>query len=234
MKKIFVSLCIIFLFISPLILSDATSSASSTLEQNVEKAQTVKDTIEKSQDTQYWEEKWDYLGNEWKNIFLKNQYVAAFDSFFTEISIVFQIVFGIPYSLSFLFLGVLILWIFIYFNLLKIMSVLEFSTGSNSFSLSGGISYLGSALICVIFAQFQVFEGIVKLLGRLVVSPEYVWTRLIVLFVIFLGFGVFTYLDRKLAAYLRLKRKAAKERSAEVSKKVITSFVNNFLNSSKN
>lgn len=233
MKNVLLALTLILLFVSPLVLSDAASSVSSTLEQNVEKAQTVKDTIEKSQDTQYWEEKWDYLGNEWKNIFLKNTYVAAFDSFFSEISIVFQILLGIPYSLSFLFLGVLILWIFFYFNLLKIMNVLEFSTGQNSFSLSGGIAYASSAVVCIIFAQFKLFEGLVELLGRLVVSPEYVWTRLIVLFVIFIGFGVFAYLDKKLAAYLRLKRKAAKERSAEISRKTINAFAKNILGNTK-
>ncbi len=235
MKKIFLTFALVLLLLSPLILSDTASSLNSALDQNVEKAQAISDSLEKSQDTQYWEEKWDYLGTEWKAIFLKNPVVAEFDAVFTSISIVFEIFFGIPYSLSFLFLGVFILWVFFFLNLRRIVSVLEFSagSGSKSFSFSGGMSYVGSAMLCVILAQFKLFEGIVSLLGRLAFSPEYVWTRLIVLVVIFLGFGVLSFLDRKLAAYIRLKRKVAKEKTADVSRKTIDAFAKNLLNNSK-
>ncbi len=105
MKKIVFAFFILVLLFVPFILSDVAT----TLEQNVQTAQNVKDTIDKSSDTQYWQEKWDYLGNEWKTIFLKNPVVAAFDSFFTQISIVFEVLFGVPYELSFALLGIFVL-----------------------------------------------------------------------------------------------------------------------------
>lgn len=221
MKKIFLILFFLSLFISPLVFSEVSDS----LEQNMEKAQNVKDTIEKSQDTQYWEEKWDYLGNEWKSIFLKNPVVASFDSFFTKISIVFEVLFGVPYSLSLVLVGILFLWIFIFINLVPIINATGF--------FSKSLSYLVSFGLCIILAQFKTFEVIAILLGRLVFSPEYVWTRLIFLFILFLSFGLIAYLDRKLSRYIRLKRKLARERSAEISQKAITSFVDNFSKFSK-
>src|SRR3989338_3842042 len=54
--------------------------------------------VEKTQEKV--EGKWDYLAREWKNIFLKNKFVSAIDSFFTKISIVFRILFGMEYSMS--------------------------------------------------------------------------------------------------------------------------------------
>jgi hypothetical protein len=225
MKKIMFVFFILAIFFAPLIFSDTINSLSSTLESNVEKAQVVKDTVEKSQDTQYWEEKWDYLGNEWKAIFMKNSVVASLDSFFTKTSIVFEVLFGVPYSMSLVLLGIVLLWVFFLINISRIINA--------SGLLSLGVSYLGGALILIIFAQLKVLESIVILLGRLAFSPEYVWTRLIILFVIFASFGVLSYFDRKLSAYLRLKRKAAKEREAEISRQATTNFADSFLKNTK-
>ncbi len=70
-------------------------------------------------------------------------------------------------------------------------------------------------------------------LGRLAFSPDYIWTRLVIMFIIFASFGLIAYLDRMLSIYLRQKRKAAKERSAQVAQKVITKFSENLLEQSK-
>ncbi len=195
-----------------------------SLEENIEKVEKVSETIEKAQDVKYWEEKWDYLGNEWKGIFLKNPGVAFLDRTLTKISIVFDIIFGVPYSFSLVFLAVVFLWIYFYFHI----SYLLFSTGF----FENGLSYLGGLAICVIFAQFRFFEVIVLVVGRLVFSPEYAWTRILFLFVVFGMLGLFSYLNKKLSAYIRLNRKKDREKSAEVSQKAITAFADNFFNSS--
>jgi len=221
MKKLLFVFFVLFILFAPFILSEVSDS----LEQNVEKAQDIKDTIEKSQDTEYWEEKWDYLGNEWKAIFLKNPVVSSFDYFFTKISFVFEVLFGVSYSLSFVLLGIVILWIFVFFSLVPLASATGF--------FSGNISYLVSLVLCIILAQFKTFEIIVLLLGRMAFSPEYVWTRLIVLFVIFISFALLAYLDRKLSRYIRLNRKLAREKNAEISQKAVTSFAENLLSFSK-
>ena len=72
------------------------------------------------------EAKWEYLGKEWKNVILGNPIMKAIDSFFTSISIVFLIIFGIDYSLSFTFLFTVILWIFFVAfinNIFRIVSI---------------------------------------------------------------------------------------------------------------
>lgn len=195
-----------------------------SLEENIEKAEKVTDTIEKAQDVKYWEEKWDYLGNEWKKVFLKNPGVAFLDRTLTKISIFFDIIFGVPYALSLVFLSVLFLWIYFYFHISDLLS----STGF----FENGLSYLGGLAICVILAQFRFFEAIVLVVGRLVFSPEYIWTRTFFLFVVFGMLGLFSYLNKKLSAYLRLKRKKVREKSAEASQKAINAFADNFFNSS--
>src|SRR3989338_4755365 len=41
-----------------------------------------------------------YLKQEWTKLILKNKVLAALNSFFTKISIVFRVLFGMPYSIS--------------------------------------------------------------------------------------------------------------------------------------
>src|SRR3989338_6576000 len=74
--------------------------------------------VEKTQEN--IEGKWDYLAREWKNILLKNKFVSAIDGFFTKISFVFRILFGMDYSMSLVLLIAIILWFYFLINLLQI------------------------------------------------------------------------------------------------------------------
>ena len=78
--------------------------------------------VEKTQEK--IEGKWDYLSREWKSIFLKNKLVSAIDGFFTKISFVFKGIIGIEYSMSFIFLFGVIIWITIFIVLFNPVSVM--------------------------------------------------------------------------------------------------------------
>jgi len=59
------------------------------LEENIEDLEEKAEEIENLPEN--IETKWDYLGNEWKNVLLKNKLVSGLDSFFTQISVIFEV-----------------------------------------------------------------------------------------------------------------------------------------------
>ncbi|MEM4326337.1 MAG: hypothetical protein QXU40_03480, partial [Candidatus Pacearchaeota archaeon] len=61
-------------------------------------AGSVSDKIKIYSEKEYWKERLDYLGREWKSILTRNPLVNSLDSFFRKISVVFFILFGIPYE----------------------------------------------------------------------------------------------------------------------------------------
>src|SRR3989338_10796665 len=46
------------------------------------------------------EKKWDYLGDRWKEVLLKNKYASAVDGFLKKIDFVFVVLFGEHYDFS--------------------------------------------------------------------------------------------------------------------------------------
>ncbi|MBI2124233.1 hypothetical protein HYT92_00420 [Candidatus Pacearchaeota archaeon] len=121
--------------------------------------------VEKTQEKV--EGKWDYLAREWKNIFLKNKFVSATDSFFTKISIVFRILFGMEYSMSLVLLIVIILWFYFLINLLQM---------HRYFSIfSGWVNYIISFGLVIIMAQVKVLEKIAQFFVWLILGIISSW-----------------------------------------------------------
>ncbi len=115
-----------------------------SVDSNIQKVEDTKSKIEDIQNT-----KWDYLGKEWKAIFLKNKIIFGIDSFLTKISIIFKILIYEPYSLSLRFFIILILWLFVFFNLSRLL-------GESFFE--GGVSYIVGFVITIILAYFGAFK----------------------------------------------------------------------------
>ena len=103
--------------------------------------------------------KWDYLGQNWQVMLLKNKVVASLDSFFTKISIIFVILFGMPYSLSITLLVIILLWIFFFFKFGEIFK--DFS------AFSEGTSWFIALGLTIILAQLQILKKITQFLGWL-------------------------------------------------------------------
>ncbi|MFH1501206.1 MAG: hypothetical protein ABIE22_04650 [archaeon] len=113
---------------------------------------------------------WEYLSQEWKTILLEHEGIAKLDSFFTDISFVFRILFGQPYTLSLTLLFVIILWFIV------AIEVARWAKGGSLSSL--GIIF--GILAAVLAAQLQILKGVITLLGTLIYSPEAKWARLVI------------------------------------------------------
>src|SRR3989344_1327612 len=168
----FLFLLLIGIFVS-LVTAQDFGDVGDNLEKRAEQLEETKEKIEEYTDKDYYQEKWDYLGKEWKSILLKNKFVSTMDSFFTRISIVFQVFFGVPYALSLVLLGIVFLWLIVFIDAGRII---------NSWGIvKGGFAYLASAAFAIVLAQIQFFRYIVVLLGRLVFRPEHAVTRILII-----------------------------------------------------
>ncbi|MBU2562610.1 MAG: hypothetical protein KKF68_03045 [Nanoarchaeota archaeon] len=221
MKKIgvlfFVSLFLCSLFLNIISAQDDLQNVGENLEDRLD---ALKETEEKYGDEDYWKEKWDYLGSEWKTILLKNPFVSGVDSFFTKINIVFRVLFGMDYSLSLTLFAVFLLWLCVVFDVGSII---------NSWGIVKGVlAYLISTLLAIILAQVQVFKNIVILLGRVAFSPEHEWTRFLVIIVLFVFILLFHSILQAYSKYLEARRKKIEEHATDLARKGFMKFVEKF------
>lgn len=141
MKKIGVLFLIALLLFSFLVSAETLGAVKDTLDANVDKAENARDTLG---------EKWDYLGKEWQNIFLNNSIVSGVDTSLKKVNFIFVFLFGEDYSLSLIFLLVIVFWAFF----LRFFYVVfrDFSMFDSGISLA--ISF-ASVVIC---AQVKIFH----------------------------------------------------------------------------
>ncbi|MEK6906856.1 MAG: hypothetical protein AABW81_04520 [Nanoarchaeota archaeon] len=169
---------------------------------------TVNDNLDKLEDTQEKvQTKWDYLGNEWQTVLLKNKFVSAVDGFLTKISFVFMFLFGEPYSLSLTLFMITVLWIYLFFQFSEVLR--DFSAFSPTTS-----NIIGFGL-AVILAQVGILKKIVEFFGWIVFSPEASWMRAIILILIIV---VLVFLYRFVSALGKTAKKNREEMEKEKGK----------------
>ncbi|MFH1801721.1 MAG: hypothetical protein ABH804_02740 [archaeon] len=122
-----------------------------------EKIEGAEEKIETARESA--ESKWDYLSKEWKNIFLKNKFVSAVDGFFSEISIIFDILIGTGYTFSFAFLFILIVWFYLFYNLAYLLRAISL--------FPRGVDWILSFVIVVLFGQIGLYLKVVDWAGLL-------------------------------------------------------------------
>jgi len=210
--------CILVLLTMPLLASQDLGGVGNELQGGVDK---LSEGANKYTETAYWQEKWDYLGQEWKKILLKNSAIAALDNFFTKISIVFKILFGAPYSMSLILLGIIFLWFVVFLDAGKLI---------NSWGImgTGGLAYLASGLLAVVLAQIKLLEYIILILGRLAFSPANRWTRLFIMLAIFLGFVFFSYFVNLYSKFLKTRKELLQKKATELAQKSVIKFSKTF------
>ncbi len=76
-------------------------NASKTLQDNVDKVK------ELAQD-----DKWNFIGSQWKEFLLKNKVISEVNSLFTNIDIVFVVLFSLHWAISIEMLFVFMMWLF--------------------------------------------------------------------------------------------------------------------------
>ncbi len=143
-----------------------------------------------------------FLGGQWKELLLKNKFVAGMDEFFRKINIVFVILFSRSYDLSLeLFLAFLI-WFFTFLSLRRYTFVF-FKQGWQKWLVS-----FGGVLVLAHIQLFNLLSGIIVKI--MFYKKEWYW-NFIILLVIFVAI-VFYYFVNKYIATLLKKSREGKEK----------------------
>ncbi len=213
MKKSDVLIIISLLFISFLFITLAHAQETPGLPAGLGE-QTPEEMFEQMKNQTF--SKWDDIGREWKVMLLQNKVFAALNSFFTKYSVVFSVLFKLPYSLSITLFFVVILWIFFAFQSGRVIQKL--------FEINDFLAFLLGICIAVILAQINLLIGIVKLAGWFFfVEKAWWWYIISGIIILVAGFiiGWFFELGNKLLEE-RLKR--LKEAATAVSQEQIQKF----------
>ncbi len=115
MAKITLVFSCLFLLVLPFVSSqldgagEQIQEAAENLEKNVSKIREFTEA-----------DKWNFLGDQWKEILLKSKVISGLDVFFTKINLLFVILFGMDWSLSMQMYFSFLLWIALVYSLLKI------------------------------------------------------------------------------------------------------------------
>jgi hypothetical protein len=159
---------------------------------------------------------WQYLGIRFQESLMKNPVIAGIDSFCKKISIVFSILFGMPYSLSITLLFVMAMWFIVFMDLGNIIH-------SHS-AFSGTASYGISLAFAIMFSQLQIFRFIVDYTGTLIYSKEEWWARTLLILAVILLIIVVDRLSRLVAKYLKGLKKLREEAKTKVAQKATQEF----------
>jgi uncharacterized membrane protein len=153
---------------------------------------------------------WQLLGTRFQQAMLKNPVIFRINSFFERISIVFSILFGMPYSLSINLLFVIALWIIFVLDGGNIIRSFFHLSNHLAFGFSGGFT--------IILAQMKILLGIVNGAGTLIFSRESWWARTIAIIIAILAIAFFHVASKLYTKYLEEKRKKEEEHEAHIAR----------------
>lgn len=111
--------------------------------------------------------KWDYLGVQWQELLLKNEVISTMDRFLKKGNIVFVVLFGRDYSLSLTLFFLILIWIYFWSQLNKMLSLVS--------TFSSITSRLISLALTVMFAQTGFFDWISQTIFKLAFYREGGW-----------------------------------------------------------
>lgn len=172
MKKLGVLFVIVFLMVS------FVSAIENPLEEPVKKVEKVKDKI--------FGTKWDYLGEEWKKMFLGNPVIAGIDKFLNMISPVFEVFVGLSYDFSGGFFLVLVLWIYFLFWFYEVFKKFSMFQKSTAFFVA--------FLINVMLSHLQFYVMISGAIIYLIFVPKgWVFNLLVGLFIMLFFIVLFKF-----------------------------------------
>jgi len=158
------------------------------------------------------EKKWDYLGDRWKEVLLKNKYASAVDGFLKKIDFVFVVLFGEHYDFSLTLLFVVLLWLYFFLSFALILK--NFST------FSAGVSYVLGFAFAVVSAQIGIYRKIAVLMFKVIFFREGIWGWIAFFTLIILMFFFYTFL-KMIARMIRKKRDESNKKDIEMHEKVI-------------
>lgn len=147
-----------------------------------------------------------YLQKEWTEFISKNKILGPINSFFTEISLVFKILFAHPYEISLTLASIMALWFLALFWTARSVE--------SSKAISGGTATLIGVAGATLLAQIRLLKVIATFLLDLIFRQENWWIRSIILILI-VGALVFTNTLSKLVEKYFKKKSAEKVHEEE-------------------
>jgi len=206
-KRVFIICVILLMFIMPLalqiVLAQIPGIDTTSPEQIPEQLEQLKN-----------QSAWVYLGQRFQVSLMKNPVIAAIDGFFNKMSFIFQLLFGMPYSLSLTLLFVIALWIAVFFNLAGFLNMTS--------PLSKPIHYMMSLLAVILIAQTGAFSGLINLAGTVIFAREAWWARWLLGLAFLFGFALFLYfLPSILKNYMKKQKEQKEKQKTELAQKKI-------------
>lgn len=151
------------------------------------------------------EDRWQYLGGEWRDLILKNEAVSRVDSAFKCINFLFVILFARNYAFSMTLLFVILLWLFTALSLEGYFVFLENKT------------YRGLAAfpITIVLAHMQLFNYVAKSAFRIIFYRIDWWWGLLSTVIIFAAVFVYFYINKIFAKRIKKGKEEGKKRALE-------------------
>lgn len=178
MKRIGIFLAIAFLLLAPTILGLEVGGIEGAIDK---KAGEIEGRIEGIQELTKEDIKWEYLSQEIQKIMLKNKVIAFLDLIFQKLDFIFVALFGQHYEISLTLLVSIIIFFYVFMSFREIFK--DYAV------FSEGISDAIAFLMCVITAQFGIYQATSELMFKLIFYNEgwFAWVRAIIIILILIG-----------------------------------------------
>ncbi len=149
------------------------------------------------------ENRWEYIGEQWKALLLKNKGFAVVDKTFRNLNFLFFFLFGENYDLSLTLLFAILLWIFFFAMFGKITS--SFSTFSEP------VSYVVAFCMAVILAHLKFYHLISLILFKIIFFKSGIWSFIFLVIFFALYLIVLIFIERIIWKIVRLTKKTKEE-----------------------
>lgn len=176
------------------------------------------DTVEQTQE-QIDEARIIFLGQEWKELFLKNKVIFGFDKFFTDLNWFFVVIFARDYSFSLEMFFVFLMWL-----------ATALSIGSYFvFFKEDWQKLLGAFAGAILIAHIQVFNFLAKAAAKvLFYKSSTLWSVVTFIFIV-LAFFVYLYLNKYFGKMIKAAKDKKKRFWLEHRTDVLEEFNENFM-----
>ncbi len=197
MNKKAIALIFLFVFLLSFISAQDLAGRIDETRDNLENTREVVD-----------EAKYNFLSDQWKEVFLQNKFVAAMDQRLQDINILFVVFFGRNYSLSLEMFLVLLMWLFTFLSLPA-----YFSAAPSYLVLSKkeGLMWLAALAGATLIAHLQLYNFLAGAAIKLMFYRSGGLWSFMTFIVIIVMIMIYFYF----AKYIGLKIKATQKRNRD-------------------
>ncbi len=208
-NKLFVLLffvSIVLLVSVPAQLNDIENKIENVTENLDDKADKIRELTE--------QDKWDFIGAQWKEFLLRNKAISGINNFFAQIDIVFVVLFSLHWAISIEMLLVFMLWLFTGLSVYGYLTLFK-----NNLS-----RWVASFIIAIILAHVKFYYIISHAMFKLIFFKQDTWWNLITFVIcIFLGI-LYLKINRLISQKLKESRENAEKQAQGRKLKEIETF----------